>query len=228
MIKRLSTIWVIARRDLSMRARSKAFRISSAILLVSVVLGIVVPAMVLDDSPTYTVAVVEAPGGLLPSAVATRAEAAGVDVTVREVTDRAAGIALVDAGTVVAAVVPGEIVWRSAEDVRLAAVLEGAVAQAAVTESAHTLGLTPTQLAELFAPAAPTVTLLRPEPDRGPQTVVAMIGMILLFVALNFYGAYVLTGVVEEKSSRVVEVLLARVATAEGRSPPGASTTATV
>jgi ABC-2 type transport system permease protein len=38
-----------------------------------------------------------------------------------------------------------------------------------------------------------------------------MIGMVLLFVALNFYGTYVLTGVVEEKSSRVVEVLLARV-----------------
>jgi ABC-2 type transport system permease protein len=35
--------------------------------------------------------------------------------------------------------------------------------------------------------------------------------MILLFVALNFYGSYVLTGVVEEKSSRIVEVLLARV-----------------
>jgi ABC-type Na+ efflux pump permease subunit len=35
--------------------------------------------------------------------------------------------------------------------------------------------------------------------------------MILLFTALNLYGSYVLTGVVEKKSSRVVEVVLARV-----------------
>jgi ABC-2 type transport system permease protein len=45
--------------------------------------------------------------------------------------------------------------------------------------------------------------------------VIAMVGMILLFVALNFYGAYMLTGVVEEKSSRIVEVLLARVHAAD-------------
>ena len=31
--------------------------------------------------------------------------------------------------------------------------------------------------------------------------IIALIGMILLFVALNFYGNYVLTGVVEEKSA---------------------------
>jgi hypothetical protein len=35
--------------------------------------------------------------------------------------------------------------------------------------------------------------------------------MILLYVAITFYGSFVLTGVVEEKSSRVVEVLLSRV-----------------
>lgn len=35
--------------------------------------------------------------------------------------------------------------------------------------------------------------------------------MILLYLAITFYGSFVLTGVVEEKSSRVVEVLLSRV-----------------
>lgn len=52
--------------------------------------------------------------------------------------------------------------------------------------------------------------MLHPQPSRSPQTVIALVGVISLFVALNFYGAYVLTGVVEEKSSRIVEVLLAR------------------
>jgi ABC-type Na+ efflux pump permease subunit len=35
--------------------------------------------------------------------------------------------------------------------------------------------------------------------------------MILLYMAITIYGSFVLTGVVEEKSSRVVEVLLSRV-----------------
>jgi ABC-2 type transport system permease protein len=215
MSTRLATIWAIARRDLSMRARSKAFRISSAILLVSLVLGIVVPAYFLRGSTSYTVAVVAPGGGPLTAAVATQAAAAEITVVTREVPDRTAGVTLVETGDVQAAVSPGEIVWRNAADSRLAPVLDAAVAQVAITARAQTLGLTPDQLAGLLAPAPPTVTRLDAQPDRGPQTLVALLGMILLFVALNFFGAYVLTGVVEEKASRVVEVLLARVRPAD-------------
>lgn len=43
----------------------------------------------------------------------------------------------------------------------------------------------------------------------GDETA-AMVMTILLFLALSAYGTMVLTGVVEERSSRVVEVLLAR------------------
>jgi ABC-2 type transport system permease protein len=211
----LSAIWVIARRDLSTRARSKAFRISSAVMLASVILGIVIPTVVLRGTTTYTVAVVGAADEPLPPLVAAQAKAAGVMVTVREVSDRAAGVALVDAGTAIAAVAPGEVIWKNAPNTRLAPVLDAALARVAIGQRAQTLGLTPAQLGSLVAPAAPTVTRLHPAPDKGPQTVIALVGMILLFVALNFYGAYVLTGVVEEKSSRVVEVLLARVRPAQ-------------
>jgi ABC-2 type transport system permease protein len=212
---RLSTIWVIARRDLFMRARSKAFRISSLILLVSLVLGIVIPAVFLRGTTSYTVAVIGPAGGPVPAAIATRATAAGITVTTVPATDRAAGVALVDAQKADAAVAPGEVIWKNAANTRLAPVLDAALAQVAIADRATALGLTPAQLGTLFAPAAPTVTRLQPAPDRGPRTLVAMVGMILLFLALNFYGAYVLTGVVEEKSSRIVEVLLARVRSAD-------------
>ncbi|HEU4423321.1 MAG TPA: ABC transporter permease [Pilimelia sp.] len=212
---RLSTIWVIARRDLSTRARSKAFRISSLVVLVSLILGIVIPAVFLRGTTSYTVAAVTEAGAPLPAAIATQAQAAGVTVTVQEVPDRAAAVALVEAGTATAAIAPGEIVWKNTENARLAPILDAALAQIAIAERAQALGLTPAQLGGLFAPTIPTVTRLHPSPDRGPQTLVAVAGMILLFVALNFYGAYVLTGVVEEKSSRIVEILLARVRPAD-------------
>jgi len=154
-------------------------------------------------------------GGPLTAAVATQAAAARITVVAREVPDRTAGVALVETGDAQAAISAGEIVWRNAEDSRLAPVLDAAVAQVAITARAQASGLTPDQLAGLLAPATPTITRLDPQPDRGPQTLIALLGMILLFVALNFFGAYVLTGVVEEKASRVVEVLLARVRPAD-------------
>jgi ABC-2 type transport system permease protein len=211
----LPAIWTVARRDLISRARSKAFRVSTIVLLVSLVLGIVLPTVFLHSSSRYTVAVAESPDGALPAMVAAQATAAGVTVTTREVSGWADAVALVEDGTVTAAVRPGEVAWKSAPDARLAPVLDSAVAQVTIALRARALGLRPDQLGELFAPAAPTVTRLHPTPDKGPRTLVALIGVILLFVALNFYGTYVLTGVVEEKSSRVVEVLLARVRPAE-------------
>jgi ABC-2 type transport system permease protein len=212
---RLSIIWVIARRELLMRVRSKAFLISSVILLLVIIAGIVIPSLITRSTTSYTVAVVIGPGAPTPAAVTALAGAAGITVTVREVADRGAGVELVESGAATAAISPGEVVWKSAVDTRLGPVLDAAAAQTAIAQRAEALGLTPAQLAGLFAPTKPTATTLQPTTDRGPRSLVAMAGMILLFVALNFYGAYVLTGVVEEKSSRVVEVLLARVRAAD-------------
>jgi ABC-2 type transport system permease protein len=64
----------------------------------------------------------------------------------------------------------------------------------------------------MLAPADFTVRSLEPVgSDLEARRLMAMVAMVLLFMAIAMYGAFVLTGVVEEKSSRVVEVLLARV-----------------
>jgi ABC-2 type transport system permease protein len=207
----LRTIWVIARREMAVRARSKAFRVSSLVMLISLILGIVVPALALRGADHYTVAVV-AGAEDLSATIAEQAAVSGLTVDVRAAGDRAAATALVRAGTVDAAVSGlDEVIWKRGEDADLGPVLHTAVAQTAIGRRAAASGMDPAALAALFAPAAPGVTVLDPQPDRTPQMLIALIGMILLFVALNFYGSYVLTGVVEEKSSRIVEVLLARV-----------------
>jgi ABC-2 type transport system permease protein len=216
---RPSTTWVIARRELSMRVRSKAFRVSSAVLLLSLVLGIVVPVWAMRRDDRYTVAVVSTRADDLSLALIAHGAAVGLTVTPRVAADRAEAVALVDAGSADTAVVtsshPPEVIWAGEVTAELTPVLTAALSRAVAAERADALGLTPAQRAELFAPAEPVMTRLHPRPDRAPQMIIAMVGMILLFVALNFYGGYVLTGVVEEKSSRVVEVLLARVRPAE-------------
>ncbi len=215
MNSRLRAIWVIAHRELRSRARSKAFRISSALLLLGMVLGIAIPAFAMRNANRYTVAVVATPAGL-PQAIFAQAAAAGLTVTVGAAPSRASAAALVEQGKVTVAVIGGqEVIWKNAENTRLAPALDTALAQVAIGQRARALGLTPGQLRDLLAPPKPAVTRLHAQPDRTPQTIIALIGMVLLFVALNFYGNYVLTGVVEEKTSRVVEVLLARVRPAD-------------
>ena len=209
MSRRLSAIWVIASREMRSRAQSKAFRISSAVLLLGLVLGIVIPAFAMRNANRYTVAVVAQPG--LSQAITSQAATAGLTVSTRAAAGRTAAAALVDAGNADAAVAGQEVIWKNAENSRLAPVLYAALAQVAIGQRAQALGLTPGQLQGLLAPPRTTVIRLHAQPDRTPQMIIALVGMILLFVALNFYGNYVLTGVVEEKSSRVVEVLLARV-----------------
>jgi ABC-2 type transport system permease protein len=210
MRSRLRTIAVIAGREFITRGRSKAFRISSALLLVGLIIGIVLPTSLNRSSNHFTVALVQASTSVR-NAISAQAAAAGITVTSRTAANRAAAVQRVETGRATAAVIgTKELIWKKAENARLAQVLTAALTQVDIVRRAHDLGIAPAQLDQLFAPTKPTLTMLHPQPNRGPQTIITLIGIILLFVALNFYGAYVLTGVVEEKSSRIVEVLLAR------------------
>lgn len=210
MKSRLHTITVIAAREFVTRGRSKAFRISSALLLLGLVLGIVLPTTLTRNSNHFTVAVVSPPSALR-SAIAVQAASAGITVTSQAAASRSAAAKQVEAGAATVAVVgTTEVIWKNSQNTRLAQVLTTALAQVTIGQRARQLGITSQQLEQLLAPTKPKLTVLHPQPSRGPETVIALVGVILLFVALNFYGAYVLTGVVEEKSSRIVEVLLAR------------------
>ncbi|MFG1912351.1 ABC transporter permease [Kribbella sp. NPDC048928] len=201
------TVWIVASRELRTRVRSTAFRISAVVMLLAVVLVIVIPVRVAQRQHPPTVAVAGAPS--LTTALA----ASGL--TVRTVGNRAAATAQVTSGSADVAIVASsddvEVIWKGGADATLAPVIEAAVSRYVVVRRADALDLTPAEAAGLLAPVEPTVTVLDPNPDDTSRLIVALAGVILLFVALNIYGSYVLTGVVAEKSSRVVEVLLARV-----------------
>jgi hypothetical protein len=63
---------------------------------------------------------------------------------------------------------------------------------------------------ELHTAAADRARELQPsDPNRDTSFIFANVGVILLFISIFTFGTWVLTGVVEEKQSRVVEVVLA-------------------
>ena len=86
--------------------------------------------------------------------------------------------------------------------------------QLTVLDTAHRLGLTPSQTTRLFAP--PSLTMVytqqgqrtRPANEIAAGYVLAFAGTYLLFYAVLGYASAVAHGVAEEKSSRVMELLL--------------------
>ena len=205
-------LMLIARREVTTRMRGTAFRVSTALLLACTVAGIAIPAALIGHPQRYTVAVTaQAPPGAADM-IRAGATAARLQLTVQPAADRAAAVRLVEQGEVAAAVAAGgETIWKTRPSSELQPVLNTALQQAIVTGRAASLGLSSGETARLLAPVRITATQLHADTQRTGRIIVGEVAMILLYVAITFYGSFVLTGVVEEKSSRVVEVLLSRV-----------------
>lgn len=104
------------------------------------------------------------------------------------------------------------VVWKALPNEGWAALVNEALTDVAVQRRAAEVGLSPAQVQAVVAPVQPTVRYLEP-PVAGlaGRRAAAMIGMVVLFMAIGMFGNFVLTGVVEDKASCVVEVLLSRV-----------------
>ncbi len=176
--RELRDLILVARRELAMRMRGTAFRVSTILLLAGTVAAIAIP----------------------------------LDVTTVTAAGRAATVQLVEQGKVTAAVAAGgEIIWKASPDSTLQPLLTAVVQQAIITQRAASMGLPSDATARLLAPVQITNTHLHSASQRTARMITAEAGMILLYLAITVYGSYVLTRVVEEKSSRVAEVLLSRV-----------------
>jgi ABC-2 type transport system permease protein len=86
--------------------------------------------------------------------------------------------------------------------------------QLTVLDTAQHLGLTPSQTARLFAPASLTTMYPQQSQDTRPvnqiaaEYILAFAGVILIYISIGIYGAIVAAGVAEEKSNRVMELLV--------------------
>jgi ABC-2 type transport system permease protein len=192
-------IVLVAWREIYERLRSRVFLVSTVLMLVLVGASSALNG-VLSKQPTYRVAVVQpAPIGL-DAALQRAAKPFDVKVTLRTVTSAAAAREQLTGKKVDAVVLlaSDRLAFRSNIDAKIAAVVDSAV-------RAVRNHLPP-------APELRTVTLQPPDKQAtDAATAVASIGSLLLLITLAVYGQWVLTGVVEEKSNRVVELILSTV-----------------
>ena len=207
----LRELLMVTRRELAVRVRGTAFRVSTIIVMIVTAAGIAIPAWLIGGPQEFTVAVTAQAPPTVVAAVRADAKASGLQVEAVNAADRAAAVRLVEQGRATAAVAAdGEIIWKADPNLTLNPVLTVAVQQAIITQRAANLGLSSGTTTRLLAPVRVPVTQLHRQSQRTARMIVAEVGMILLYIAIAVYGGYVLTGIVEEKSSRVVEVLLSR------------------
>ena len=208
----LRELALVARREVATRMRGTAFRVSTIVLLAATVAGIAIVAALTGHPQRFTVAVTAQAPPTAAAMVRADGQAAGLQVTAVTAADRAAAVRLVEQGKAAAAVAAGgETIWKARPDSTLQPVLNAAVQQAIITQRAASLGLSPAATARLLAPVRVPSTQLHRDGQRTGRMIIAEVGVVLLYLAITVYGSFMLTGVVEEKSSRVVEVLLSRV-----------------
>ena len=204
--------WLVATRELRERSRSRAFLASLVIMVVVVVGMIVAPAILEDGNETTQVGLAgDYPSDLAP-AIEAQGEATEVNTDTRRFPTIDEGQDAVRDGDIDVLVVNGRrLEWQRRIDEEVRAVTVGAIQSLAIRQRAATAGIDLGTLRTLTTPVEVTDVELGEVADRSLDDETATFIMtVLLFFTLNTYGMMVLTGVVEEKSSRVVEVLLAR------------------
>ncbi|WP_019136586.1 ABC transporter permease [Cellulomonas massiliensis] len=209
-------IRLVAGREVRTRLQSKAFVWTTVAFVAVIVLGGVVLNLVTSSGTQAKAVGVLSDVAAVAPALEASATAVGQQVETRTFDDRAAGEAAVRDGEVVAlvaAVSPSlEVVVKQTPDQQLAPAFGALAQQLALTSAVEQLGGDPAQVAQQVATAVPTTTSLEPAPETDAAQVVAgIVAGILLFVSIMTAGQLVAQGVVEEKSSRVVELLLATV-----------------
>jgi ABC-2 type transport system permease protein len=206
-----TAVLLVARREFVTQVRSRSFVIGILITLVFFGGMFLLGSYISGQTSSHALGVTAQAAGMRPVLEQT-AHSHGAELVVRQV-DEAPGREQVRDGDLDALLTgaPGayDLVGRDSVDGGLQAIVQAAVEQQAVSAALAGAGVDPTQVANSSALA---VSTLEPfDSGSGQRLAIAFVGTLLLFFSLSGYGSLVATGVVEEKQSRVVELLLATI-----------------
>jgi ABC-2 type transport system permease protein len=206
----MMTIRLIAGREITTRWQQKGFRIGLAVAVVIVALGALAPRLVngLGDS-TITVGVSGTNATALASAVNQAASAQKQKVNV-VVTSPADAMSKVEKGAWTAAIVGDTKIVAKEGNSSAVALLQVSHKSVDTIQRLAQAGLTNSQVQEILATAPLPVTATR-SAENTQRRVIASVTVVFLFTQLIAFCTWMAMGVVEEKSTRVVELLLSAV-----------------
>jgi ABC-2 type transport system permease protein len=202
------TTWLIAGRELRTRGRSRAFRVTTLILLLAVAAAVVIPALVSGNSKPSRVGVVGSDVAAMTSIVTEAGKVTNTRVTVvPEQSAADAENALRDGSLDVVLVGGSEVLIKQ---VPIGGTNNGGSLPNAIASIAGlTKALPPGSLsgASLVLP----VRGLIPPGASLTRRLTGLFTSIVLWILISTYGQVIANGVAEEKQNRIVEVILATV-----------------
>jgi ABC-2 type transport system permease protein len=213
-MSRARAIYLVARRELLERGRSRAFAVSVIVSVGVLLAGIYLPTLLGGVNQGDRLGIVGEPPPEFTVAVQAAASQTRTKIDIEPVSDQSTGERRLREGSLDALFVvpvnderPTYIVKQRRNEI-LAQVVAGAWSAVRLQRMLTDAGISQTELA--IATAPPTLRELEPsDPNRDTAFLFANVGVVLLFISIFTFGTWVLTGVVEEKQSRVVEVVLA-------------------
>jgi ABC-2 type transport system permease protein len=205
---------LITVREITARTSSKVYRISSIVMVLAVVGSIVAAKLIGGGDTGSTVgfapsaAQLAAPFQSAASAVGETVKTSAVDETAgeRQVRDGKLDVLVTGTPTGLRVVVKDDL----PEDLRSA--LTVLARQIALNEQITRVGGDPATVNSAVDSASFVLrTLDPPREHEGARLLLAIVVGILVYLTIIVYGQLVAQGVVEEKTSRIVEILLATI-----------------
>ena len=208
-------IKLTARRELVERTRrDRSFLISTLVTLAILLAIIFVPKLLGANDPTeFNVGLAGAASQPIGQVLTAQAEAAGIRINLQQPASAADAEAAVRDGKLDLAVVDGrELVAKAEPDEQLSLLVQAASRAARAQQTLQSAGVDQAEIQAALAPPPLPVRSLEPvDEDARSKRTIATVAVFLLYGQLIGYCFAVAMGVVEEKSTRVVEVLLAAV-----------------
>ena len=211
-VKPFTAVRLVAKRELNTRLRTKSFVIGTAVILVVFAGYSLLQATLLGDAGRSKIGLSGQATGISDQ-LKTVAQQLGRDVETITVTSPAEGRKQVEKGDLDALLSGSasdlQVLVKSDLDKQLHAALNSIAQQQVLNAKLLEAGLDAPQVLNAISTATVKVTSITPpDPERDQRLVIGLVMVFLLYLSITTYGTLVAQGIVEEKSSRVVEILL--------------------
>lgn len=215
-VRPATAVRLVALRELNTRLRTKSFVIGTVVIIAAIAGYVLLQASIFGDADRSRIGLAGQASNLA-APLQDAGKELEIDVRTSAVADEHDARAKVESGEL-DAVVSGNaaelrVLVKSDLDPKLRATLTGISRQQVLKAQLASAGVEDPDavLAEANATQVQVSTLEAKDSDAEQRLGIGLIMVFLLFMTISSYGALVAQGVVEEKASRVVEILIATI-----------------